>query len=90
MKKIHTNDTVLIIAWKFSWSTGKVLSISNDQVYVEWINVLQSKKKGSKHHSIHISNVSYYDTNQQKKINVGIKSNNGKNVRFDKKTGEVL
>ena len=90
MKKIHTNDIVVVVAGKFFWSTGKVLSIHEDAVLVEWVNIMKSNKKWPKHHSIHISNIAYFDIKNNKKVFVGIKSDNGKNVRFDKKTWDIL
>lgn len=82
-------------------TTGKVLKINHkDQtVIVEGVNKVkkhskpQGNEKGGifeKEAPIHISNVMVYDPKLKVPTRVGIKEENGKKVRYAKKSGVVL
>lgn len=100
--KIKRNDTVIVVAGKHKGSTGKVLSVlrDRDRVIVEKVNLVQRhvKPRGDqpggtveKEASIHISNVALYNEGEGRKMRVGWRVlDDGRKVRFDKKTGAVI
>jgi large subunit ribosomal protein L24 len=100
--KIKTGDNVLVIAGNYKGKQGNVRSVNpNDQrVIVEGINMAKrhikpttQQPQGSiveKELSIHISNLSHIDK-AGKPAKVGRKiGENGKIVRYFKKSGEVI
>lgn len=98
--KINVGDTVRVIAGADKNSEGKVLSVDhkNNRVVVEGIHMIKKHTKPSmanqnggiveKEGSVHISNVMLIS--EGKPSRVGFKIENGKKVRFAKKTGEKL
>jgi large subunit ribosomal protein L24 len=103
MKKtrIKRNDTVKILAGKDKGKTGKVLKIDreNDRVVVQGLNMVKKamKKRNQQDRGgiieieapLHISNVALV-TKDGSTSRIGYKFEDGKKVRFAKKTGEVL
>jgi large subunit ribosomal protein L24 len=97
--KIKRDDTVIVIAGKNKGKTGRVLKVmpEEERVIVEKVNLVRRQVKPSgdrpggtqeKEASIHISNVSLYDSAAGKRIKVGYKVNDAnKKVRVDRKTG---
>lgn len=100
--KIKRNDTVIVVAGKHKGATGKVLNVlrNRDRVIVEKVNLVQRhvKPRGDqpggtveKEAPIHISNVALYNEGEGRKMRVGWRVlDDGRKVRFDKKTGAVI
>jgi large subunit ribosomal protein L24 len=100
--KIKRNDTVIVTTGKHKGSTGKVLSVlrSRDRVIVEKVNLVQRhvKPRGDqaggtveKEASLHISNVALYNDTESRVMRVGWRVlEDGRKVRYDKKTGAVI
>jgi large subunit ribosomal protein L24 len=102
MKKIQTGDIVVVIAGKDKSKKGKVLSVREDRVVVEGVNMSKKfVKKGllgknsegtvmELEKPVHISNVMVVDPKNEKPTRVGIKIEDGRAIRIAKKSGEVL
>jgi large subunit ribosomal protein L24 len=99
--KIKRNDTVIVIAGKHKGATGKVLNVlrSRDRVLVEKVNLVQRhvKPRGDqpggtveKEASLHISNVALYNEAEGRRVKVGWRIEDGRKVRYDKKTNAVI
>ena len=98
--KIKKGDTVKVIAGKDKEKEGKVLAVDtkNSTVLVEGVNMVTKHTKPSaanqqggiitKEAPIHISNVMYSVKGQA--VRVGFSAKDGKKVRINKKTGEVI
>ena len=97
--KIHQGDSVMVITGKYKGVTGKVLRVfsKEQQVLVEGIRVMKKHVKPSegkpggivsKESPIHVSNVLYLENGQP--VRIGYRLENGKKVRFSKKTGRTL
>ncbi|MDX1386343.1 MAG: 50S ribosomal protein L24 [bacterium] len=103
MARIRKNDQVMVTGGKDKGKMGRVLLIDKDgkRVLVEKVNMVKKHMKPTqknpqggvqeKEASIHISNVMLVDPKSGKPTRVGIKIlEDGKKVRFAKKSGEVL
>ena len=103
--KLHvkTGDTVKVIAGDDKGKTGKILSIDTQKqrAFVEGINMVTkhvkptaAKPQGGiekKEASVHISNLMLVDPKSGEATRIGRKmGDNGKLVRYAKKTGEVI
>jgi large subunit ribosomal protein L24 len=99
--KIKKEDTVIVITGKDKGKTGKVISInaSKQTVKVKGINVQTKHKKQTrtarseiKHQEgpISVSNVLYYDSKTAGPTRIGYRFEDGKRIRFAKKTGEDI
>ncbi len=98
--KIKKGDTVKVIAGKDIDKEGKVISVNekDNTVLVEGINMVSKHTKPNaqnqnggivqKESPIHISNVMYCV--KGKGVRVGFAEKDGKKVRINKKTGEVI
>ena len=98
--KIKKGDTVKVIAGKDKEKEGKVLSVDakNNKVVVEGVNMVTKHSKPSaanqqggiieKEAPIDLSNVMYSAKGQA--VRVGFSVQDGKKVRVNKKTGEVI
>ena len=98
--KIKKGDTVKVIAGKDKEKEGKVLSVDakNNKVVVEGVNMVTKHSKPSaanqqggiieKEAPIDLSNVMYRAQGQA--VRVGFSVKDGKKVRVNKKTGEVI
>lgn len=95
MKKIKTWDTVKVISGKHKKSIGVIEKMLDDKVVVQGVNVVKRAQKGKgyieKTLPIHVSNVMYYDTEQQavSKIKI-VEDAAGKRKRQVAKTGRIL
>jgi len=104
MSKLHikTGDTVKVLSGTDNGKTGKVTSVvlEKGRAFVEGINMVSKHTKPSaanpqggivkREASIHISNLMVVDSKGQAS-RIGRKvSEEGKLVRYSKKTGEVL
>ena len=101
-KKLHVkvDDTVQVIAGTSKGAQGKVLSIDRkkNRVIVEGVNMIKKHVKPSASNpqggivesaaGIHISNVMLVINGKPSRI--GRKVEDGKKVRYSKKTGEVV
>lgn len=100
---IKTNDTVKVLSGDDKGKTGKVLSVDTQKrrAIVEGLNMVTKHVKPSasnpqggiekKEASIHISNLMLVDPKTGEATRIGRKiGENGKLVRYSKKTGEVI
>ncbi|CAO5683251.1 MAG: 50S ribosomal protein L24 [Holosporales bacterium] len=98
--KIKKGDTVKVMTGKYKGQTGEVTKVLLDEamVIVDGVNVVTRNVKPSQVNPdgpyqvtkpIHISNVALVDVsgNHSK---VGLKMEDGKKVRYFKKTGELV
>ena len=104
MKKLHIKkgDTVYVNAGNDKGKTGKVLSVapSEDRVIVEGINMVSKHTKPNpkqpqggivkQEAPIHISNLNLIDPKSNKPTRVGYKVEDGKKIRYAKKSGEEI
>lgn len=100
--KIRKDDTVVVTAGKHRGKTGRVLEVikGRERVVIENVNVVTRHVKprggqpgGSmkKELPIHISNVALWDSANSCARKVGwTTSEDGRKVRFDKRTSEHL
>ena len=99
--KIKKNDTVKIIMGKYKGQQGRVIKVIKDKnrVVVEGINNVKKHTRPSqenpqggiveKEASIHYSNVLFMEKDTP--VRIGYKLlDNGKKVRFSKKTGNTI
>lgn len=99
---VRTGDTVYVISGKDKGQTGKVLQVftKKGKVLVEGINKVTKHLKPNQMNPqggvvereapIFSSKVMLFDEKAGKPTRVGYKMENGKKVRYSKKTGEVL
>lgn len=102
MNKIKTNDTVIVISGKDKGATGKVQKIiDGTRVLVENVNMVKKHVKGNpntgerggiipKESPMHISNVALLNPVTNKADRVGIKTVDGKKVRYFKSNDELV
>ncbi len=104
MKKLHIKkgDTVYVNAGNDKGKTGKVLSVepAKDRAIVEGINMVSRHTKPNskqpqggivrKEAGIHVSNLQLIDPKSGKPTRVGYKFEDGKKVRYAKKSGEEI
>ena len=98
--RLKKDDTVKIIAGKDKGLTGKIIKVDpvNERVIVQGANMVKKtmKKQNAQDKGgiveveapIHVSNVALVSKGGVSKV--GYKMENGKKVRYAKKTGEVL
>ena len=99
--KIKSGDTVRVIAGDHKGQEGKVqkVFIEKNKAIVEGVNMISKHEKPSasnpqggikeKEAPIHISNLSLIDKNGET-TRVGYREEDGKKVRFSKKSNEVI
>ncbi|WP_394239251.1 50S ribosomal protein L24 [Niallia oryzisoli] len=99
---VKKGDKVMVISGKDKGKTGVILAAfpKKDRVLVEGVNIVKKHSKPSQMNPqggifnqeapIHVSNVMPIDPKSGEPTRVGIKEVNGKNVRYAKKSGEVL
>ena len=99
--KIKTGDTVRVIAGDHKGSEGKVLTvlIEKNKAIVEGVNMIKKHMKPNaqspqggiveKEAAIQISNLSLLNANGET-TRVGYKMEDGKKVRYAKKSNEVI
>ena len=99
--KIKTGDTVRVIAGDHKGSEGKIIKVllEKNKVIVEGVNMVKKHMKPSaqspqggiveKEASIQISNLSLL-TSKGETTRIGYKIEEGKKVRFSKKSNEVI
>ncbi|MEX2513616.1 MAG: 50S ribosomal protein L24 [Cyclobacteriaceae bacterium] len=100
---IKTGDTILVISGDDKGKNGKILSVNLEKrrAIVEGLNMVTKHIKPTantpqggiekKEASIHISNLKLVDPKTGEATRIGRKKNDdGKLVRYSKKTGEVI
>jgi large subunit ribosomal protein L24 len=100
--KIKRDDVVVVTAGKHKGKTGRVLRVVRDanRVVVERVNLVKRQVKAQgeraggtveKEAPLHISNVALWNQQEGRPMRVGWKVlEDGRKVRFDKKTGTVI
>jgi len=100
--KIKSGDTVRVIAGDHKGSEGKVLRVLVDKnkAIVEAVNMVSKHTKPSakspqggivrKEAPIHISNLALVDLKTKETTKTGVRKEGDKNVRFSKKSNQVL
>jgi len=100
--KIKSGDTVVVIAGDHKGSEGKVLRVFPDKnkAIVEGVNLVSKHEKPStqnpqggivkKEAPIHISNLSLIDSKSGKPTRVGYRMEDGKKIRFSKKSNQAI
>ena len=98
--RLKKDDTVKIIAGKDKGRTGKIVKVDpvNERAIVQGANMVKKTMKKQNPQDkggimeveapIHVSNVALVSKGSVSKV--GYKMENGKKVRYAKKTGEVL
>jgi large subunit ribosomal protein L24 len=100
--KIKSGDTVRVIAGDHKGSEGKVLRVlrEKNKAVVEGVNMVSKHTKPSaknpqggivkKEAPIHISNIALVDLKTKETTKTGVRKEGDKNVRFSKKSNQVL
>ena len=100
--KIKSGDTVIVTAGDNKGSEGKVMKVifEKNKAIVEGVNMVSKHEKPSannpqggivkKEAAIHISNLSLVDPKTGTATRVGYRMEEGKKVRFTKKSNQVL
>jgi len=100
--KIKSGDTVIVTAGDHKGSEGKVMKVilEKNKAIVEGVNMVSKHEKPSatnpqggivkKEAAIHISNLSLVDPKTGTATRVGYRMEEGKKVRFTKKSNQVL
>ena len=100
--KIKSGDTVRVIAGDHKGSEGKVLRVlrEKNKAVVEGVNMVSKHTKPSasnpqggivkKEAPIHISNLALVDLKTKETTKTGVRKEGDKNVRFSKKSNQVL
>jgi len=100
--KIKSGDTVVVTTGDHKGSEGKVMRVilEKNKAIVEGVNMVSKHEKPStnnpqggivkKEAPIHISNLSLIDPKTGEVTRVGYKIEDGKKVRFTKKSNQVI
>jgi large subunit ribosomal protein L24 len=100
--KIKSGDTVRVIAGDHKGSEGKVVRVlrEKNKAIVEGVNMVSKHTKPSaktpqggivkKEAPIHISNIALVDPKTKETTRTGVRTEGDKNVRFSKKSNQVL
>lgn len=99
---LKTGDKVRVISGKDKGKEGTVTKTLNDKdrVIVEGINMIKKHQKASQNSPqggiidteapIHVSNVMLLDPSNNEPTRVGFRVEDGRKVRFAKKSGETI
>jgi len=102
MKRIKKGDQVIVIAGKDKGRQGTVLTVADDRVLVEAVNIARKHTKPNPMSGVeggivdtamplHISNVMLFNTMTNKGDRIGYKTlEDGRKVRYFKSNGEVV
>jgi len=100
--KIKSGDTVRVMAGDHKGSEGKVVRVlrEKNKAVVEGVNMVSKHTKPSakspqggivkKEAPIHISNLALVDPKTKETTKTGVRKEGEKNVRFSKKSNQVL
>lgn len=76
MKKLRTQDPIMVIAGKHKWKISIIEKIDWDMVFLKWVNEMKKAVKWKwfikKTLPIHISNVMYYSEVQKKPARIKV------------------
>ena len=102
LKRLKVGDTVQVIAGKAKGSTGQIIRMKEEKVYVGGVNMLKKAVKPNPDKqeqggikeiegAIHRSNVMLYDSEAKKAFKFGVKTDEkGERARFNKSTGKLI
>ncbi len=102
MRKIKQGDDVIVIAGRDKGRRGKVQAmLGSDKVIVDGVNMVKKHKKGNPQMGdpggisdmeapLHISNVAHFNPATSKADRVGIRTEDGKKVRYYKSDNSVV
>jgi len=103
MKRLRSDDEVIVIAGKCKGETGKITKIlTNGRLFVEGVNLVKKHVRPDPNKnqqggiieqeaSLDASNVAIYNSSTAKADRVGVKQNDdGANVRYFKSNGELI
>ena len=100
--KIKKNDVVFVRSGKDKGKTGRILKVLREdrRVVVEGVNFVARHVRPSSLHpdggivrqeaALHASKVAFLDASSGKPTRLGLRVENGKKVRYAKRTGEVV
>ena len=100
--KIKTGDQVMVMSGKDRGRKGKILKVfrDKDRVIVEGVNIVKKRIKPSaenpqggiieKEAPIHVSNVMLVDPKTGEPTRVGYRFEDGKKIRYAKKSGQQI
>jgi len=100
--KIKSGDTVVVTSGDHKGSEGRVMTVFSDKnkAIVEGVNLVKKHEKPStnnpqggiveKEAPIHISNLSLIDPKSGEPTRVGYKIEDGKKIRFSKKSNQAI
>ena len=99
--KVKKGDEVIVLAGKDKGKTGKIVKMIPNQkkAIVSEINKVKKNQKPDNNQAggiidkempIHISNLSFYDTELKKGIRIGFKLENNKKSRINKSSGKEI
>ncbi len=102
-KKLHIKkgDRVMVIAGSYKGISGEVLQVfpKKYRAVVDGVNIQKKHQKPTNDNpggiieqnaSIHISNIMLIDSKTGEPTRIGRKQENGKSVRYSKKSGETI
>lgn len=102
MQKIRKEDEVIVIAGRDKGRRGAVERVlGNDKMLVSGVNIVKKHKRGDPNAGeqggildqeapIHASNVAIFNDETEKADRVGIRTEDGKQVRFFKSNGKLI
>ncbi len=99
--KVKVGDTVQVIQGRDRGKVGEVLALSDHRVKVSGVSLVKKhvkpnpqidEKGGIKTYEtfVDLSNVCVYDMSTQKRMKVGVREEDGRRVRYDKRSGNVI
>ncbi len=99
--KLKKGDEVIVLAGKDKGKTGKIVKVLRKEMkaIVSEINRVKKNQKPDnnqpggivdKEMPIHISNLSFYDSELKKGVKIGYKLTNDKKVRINKLSGKEI
>ncbi len=99
--KLKKGDEVIVLAGKDKGKTGKIIKMIPKQMkaIVSEINKVKKNQKPDnnqpggivdKEMPMHISNLSFYDSELKKGIKIGYKINNKNKIRINKSSGKEI
>ncbi len=99
--KLKKGDEVIVLTGKDKGKTGKIIKMipKQNKAIVSEINKVKKNQKPDnnqpggiidKEMPMHISNLSFYDTNLKKGIKIGYKIDKDKKLRINKSSGKEI
>ncbi len=99
--KLKKGDEVIVLTGKDKGKTGKIIKIlpKKEKAIVSELNKVKKNQKPDnnqpggiieKEMPIHISNLAFFDTKNNKGIRIGYKKTDEKKIRINKSTGKAI